>query len=277
MTRPQHPTISANTKLIISPPPPPLSLPSQNIMLDPRTDLENSHFHTFNTCRRTDEDLGTMSFGSKTRNTAQNYENYRIWNVGGSGVQFSANHMMEYEDEFGGGGVSSSPPLWQPQNNNYRHLLSQNSRAQAIARGRSELMEMVKSMPESCYELSLKDLVEHPTRLVKETDEEACLVDEKISGGNIQQEAKVVKRRGSQKKNHETNKAAMMMRISSIENGGLLLKMVLPFSLGSKKKKKSATNTGSRVSPRPEASDKSSIRSSSSSSGSSSRSNSCRY
>ena len=101
------------------------------------------------------------NFGPKARKTAQNYENYRNFN--GGGVQFRPNEPV---DESG----VCSPPLWRtspPQspvharvpNNNYRHL-SPTSRAQAIARGQWELMEMVKNMPESSYELTLKDIVD---------------------------------------------------------------------------------------------------------------------
>ncbi|XP_047942678.1 uncharacterized protein LOC125189443 [Salvia hispanica] len=58
-----------------------------------------------------------------------------------------------------------SPPLWRNRSSSPSlPLLSPDSRAQAIARGRSELMEMVRHMPESSYELSLKDIVEHHHR-----------------------------------------------------------------------------------------------------------------
>ncbi|KAG2268962.1 hypothetical protein Bca52824_063517 [Brassica carinata] len=60
-----------------------------------------------------------------------------------------------------------SPTLWStspPRSPRHRpedySSLSPDSKAQAIARGQRELMEMVSKMPESCYELSLKDIVE---------------------------------------------------------------------------------------------------------------------
>ncbi|XP_052200725.1 uncharacterized protein LOC127807124 [Diospyros lotus] len=184
------------------------------IMFDQESKLPSSHFQRFNP---------TFS-----------YENYRS-SLSGGGIQFTARGMGGGEDESSG---VCSPPLW--KNTNYRQL-SPNSRAQAIARGQWELMEMVKNMPESSYELSLKDLVEQPPRM--EAKEER-LVGEKIGFGrkSESQEGKRIKRK------------AKMVRSGSVENGGLLLKMVFPLSLGySKKRNSSAASTAcSRVSPKPE-------------------------
>ncbi|KAG6401361.1 hypothetical protein SASPL_138215 [Salvia splendens] len=57
----------------------------------------------------------------------------------------------------GGGAIVRHSPL-------LGGSFSPDSRAQAIARGRTELMEMVRHMPKSSYELSLKDIVEHHHR-----------------------------------------------------------------------------------------------------------------
>ncbi|XP_065848167.1 uncharacterized protein [Euphorbia lathyris] len=122
-----------------------------------------------------------------------------------------------------------SPPLWKTS-----------SRAEAIAKGQKELMEMVSKMPEGCYELSLRDIVEQTVvDPVKEV------------------------------KDQKNNKKVQMSRSGSIDNhhnGGFLLKMVFPISLGSTKKKKTKTknissksnsnsnsgmNMSGRVSPRP--------------------------
>lgn len=62
-----------------------------------------------------------------------------------------------------------SPPLWRPgsstyvPNSSYYHPMS--LRAQEIARGRQELMKLYEGMPESAYELSLKDLVDQKTAM----------------------------------------------------------------------------------------------------------------
>ncbi|KAI8014637.1 hypothetical protein LOK49_LG05G02566 [Camellia lanceoleosa] len=213
-------------------------------MFDPKTELAGNHVHSFNPTEHPNDSYdswGTMNFDPTARKTPQNYENHRNWN--GEGVQFRPENM---EDETG----VCSPPLWRtsqptspvhtchPQKN-YRYL-SPNSKAQAIARGQWELMEMMNNMPESCYDLSLKDIVEHPTRLEPQAEE--CLVDEKKFG-----RVKEIKRQGSKK----SEKKEKMMRSRSTDNGGLLIKVVFPISFGSKKKKKNSD------SPKPEASDKS--------------------
>lgn len=153
--------------------------------------------------------------------------------------------MEDHDDESGG----SSPPLWQnsPPTSpvhpiiNYRSL-SPSSRAQAIARGQWELMEMVKNMPESCFELSLKDLVEQPKSF---ESQEECLIN------NSREKKHVVQ---NIRKNDQIRKAKMMRSKSTIENGGLFIKMVSPVSLRSnkKKKKKNSSANTTRVSPKPE-------------------------
>ncbi|CAN4097572.1 unnamed protein product [Withania somnifera] len=159
---------------------------------------------------------------------------------------FQLKKIQDHEDNDGTESGASSPPLWQnsplrsPVHSvNYRSL-SPSSRTQAIARGQWELMEMVKNMPESCFELSLKDLVEHPKSFESQEDQ-------------------VVQNRVNIKKIDQIKKAKMM-RSKSIESGGIFLKMVSPVSLRSKKKKtkkNSSVNTN-RVSPKPEECEKSS-------------------
>lgn len=97
-------------------------------------------------------------------------------------------------------------------------------------------MEMVQNMPESCYELSLKDLVERPK---VDVGEENKVRERNLSNKNVHKR-EGVGRKGSGK----------------IDSGGFYLKMVFPTSLGSKKnnnnkkKKESSVNISSRVSPR---------------------------
>ncbi|PON35294.1 patatin-like phospholipase domain protein [Trema orientale] len=171
------------------------------------------------------------------------------------------NHVS-HGDEYTSSGVCS-PPLWKnsspprspnQQRAHYRSL-SPASRAQAIARGQRELMEMVRNMPESCYELSLKDLVERP------------VVDQARARQEEKDDMDIVMRNGSQKKRNDFgNKGKEMRRSGTMENDGLLLKMVFPVSFGSKKKKKSVmmmkkneqsilANASSKVSPKPLVSD----------------------
>ncbi|CAH2067668.1 unnamed protein product [Thlaspi arvense] len=136
-----------------------------------------------------------------------------------------------------------SPPLWRTsppksppsQRRNSYQSLSPVSKAQVIARGQRELMEMVSKMPESCYELSLKDLVE-----VK-ADED------KVFDESPQRRTK---------RSRAVRKTKWVGPVRS--NSGFLLKLVFPVSLGGKKKttKKdgdasSVTSKGSWISPRP--------------------------
>ncbi|CAJ1974306.1 unnamed protein product [Sphenostylis stenocarpa] len=148
----------------------------------------------------------------------------------------------------------SSPPMWttSPRHRNSNHRgLSPTSRTQAIVRGQRELMEMVKNMPESNYELSLKDLVEHHRLENSLEDKRNLTVYKRDKSG------------GAAGKRVE-NKMAQVKRNGNIDRGGFYLKMGLPFSLGSKdnkkskkkKKNESSGNSSSRVTPKPDGSTK---------------------
>ncbi|VVA95547.1 unnamed protein product [Arabis nemorensis] len=146
----------------------------------------------------------------------------------------------------------SSPPLWRtspPKSPSHRQSNYQNlspvSKAQIIARGQRELMEMVSKMPESCYELSLKDLVEVNTE--EEKDRETF--DEM-----------------PQRKNKPKSKVMRKMKSDQWvdpNNSGFLLKMVFPVGFGGKRKTKkkdeddssSVTSKRSWISPRRSISD----------------------
>ncbi|TYH72563.1 hypothetical protein ES332_D05G263400v1 [Gossypium tomentosum] len=191
------------------------------------------------------------NYDSRVQKTAQNY---RRWNT----MEADVTSMME--DDSG-----ASTPLWgstnpsrspsHGKNINYR-CLSPSSKAQAIARGQKELMEMVSRMPESCFELTLKDLVEQQQPVVVEPKQESFAEGR----GTIDQHT-YNKEKG--KKKMKKNPKPQFNRSGSIDNGGLLLKMVFPFSLGSKcknkkkKKNESNTNHNSKVSPKPTVSDES--------------------
>lgn len=178
------------------------------------------------------EAVNSGLWGSKA---GQNRRNCQSWND--MEVRFGV-QSNDVDDS----GICS-PPLWrtspprspQQRKNHYRSL-SPASRTQAIARGQKELMEMVRNMPESCYELSLKDLVEK--RWQENTAEERNLKSK--NGCKRENSVRKVKRSGN------------------IDSGGFYLKMMFPISLGSKKKKKKnepSVNSSSRVSPRPSVSE----------------------
>ncbi|KAJ9146209.1 hypothetical protein P3X46_028536 [Hevea brasiliensis] len=220
-------------------------------MLDPATKFpEINHVH-FSNGRVTDS-FSARNYGFRAQKTAQNYANYQTWN---SLTEFEAERKLIDDDD----SAVSSPPLWgtspsrspQHRQNHYRSL-SPSSRAQAIARGQKELMEMVSRMPEGCYELSLKDIVEQ--NMVDQAKDESFSKERSITS-----EYMYTREKSAKKKN---DKKVQMNRSGSIDNGGFLLKMVFPFSLGSRKKMKKNSNNNNnlamnnsardgRVSPKP--------------------------
>ncbi|KAM5562533.1 hypothetical protein ABKV19_017648 [Rosa sericea] len=223
-------------------------------MLDPHT---NDHPFLFNPENTSETTYGTwqpINYSSRAQKTAQNYKSWK---------SMGALRLNAAEEESPSG--VCSPPLWKttttspPKSpnrpvNNYRSL-SPASRTQAIARGQRELMEMVRNMPESCYELSLKDLVERPRMVEVEVDED-----------DMSTEALVKREDGKVKKKKNDRKKPMVVRSGSFDSGGFLLKMVFPISLGSNKKNKTVVinknkknksdsvegdGTTAKVSPRP--------------------------
>ncbi|OIT34097.1 PREDICTED: uncharacterized protein LOC109205145 [Nicotiana attenuata] len=209
------------------------------VMFDPRKQTANDSWEPLN-------------FGFQVSKKHGNWTKHD----GGEGIQFRVQEKEEHED----GGVesgASSPPLWQnsppispvPHSINYRSL-SPSSRAQAIARGQWELMEMVKNMPESCYELSLKDLVEQPTTTFQ--SQENCLMNKEKNQDRVKIKRQESGNMNNKKKKNDQIKKAKMMRSRSLDNGGLFLKMVSPVPLRPKRKKKNTANTTNKVSPKPE-------------------------
>ncbi|KAL5843902.1 hypothetical protein ACOSQ4_009860 [Xanthoceras sorbifolium] len=151
------------------------------------------------------------------------YDGYRSWKSLGTERKVV---VVDGDDDSG----VCSPPLWrtsptaspQHQKNHYRSL-SPSSRTQAIARGQRELMEMVSRMPESCYELSMKDLVEQP---IIEMKQESF------------REEKSDKNKNEKKKKKNKKDVQMLKRSGSLDNERFLLKMVFPVYMGSKKNSK---------------------------------------
>ncbi|CAK9313544.1 unnamed protein product [Citrullus colocynthis] len=146
-----------------------------------------------------------------------------------------------------GSNSRTSPQFHRPRNRS----LSPTSRTQAIARGQQELMEMVRNMPESSYELSLKDLVEHHltnSKRQQDGDTASLSRDDSSSESSF--------RRDRSKNRSETR--ALVTRSRSVDNGGFYLKMFFPLPFGqvsAKKKSNLRTDSGlsgsSRVSPKP--------------------------
>ncbi|KAH0673604.1 hypothetical protein KY284_024691 [Solanum tuberosum] len=93
------------------------------------------------------------------------------------------------------------------------------------------LMEMIQDLPESSFELSLKDIVDDQER-IKEC-QQATTVEGKNQKARMPQQRKTLKR-------------SQISRSESMDSGVFLLKMFLPASIGSKKKLK--TRNYSKVS-----------------------------
>lgn len=209
-------------------------------------DSRNSSSNSYSRLSPSFGNPATMNLVEKNGKLSQEHEiSHRDWY---SEVQFRPIHDQQglKEDDFG----VMSPPLWKNspsparspsrpllshRANGYRSL-SPDSRAQAIAKGQSELMEMVRRMPESNYELSLKDIVEHHHR----GDQNQA----PKTGDGSEQRGVLVKVKKEENKRIDRN--------LSFENKGMFLNMVFPFSFNSKKKKKNGFSNSGRVSPKPE-------------------------
>jgi hypothetical protein len=239
-TRNTHPSLSLSLSHFFLP---------EKAMLDPGTKLLQNRTSSSNHIGQ-GSDSYVDSYGSRARKTAQNYAKYNSWNGNGMEVRFAPE--VKAADDSG----ICSPPLWttspprspprSPQHraNHYRSL-SPASRTQAIVRGQKELMEMVRNMPEACYELSLKDLVEQP--FVDQARQES-----------VPEERALYRRESSKKMNDKRTQGRRST--GGIDGGGLYLKMSFPLSLGSWKNKQknessSATNTSAKVSPKPPVTD----------------------
>ncbi|KAF9682689.1 hypothetical protein SADUNF_Sadunf05G0134800 [Salix dunnii] len=222
-------------------------------MLDPGTKFPGNQVHSGDSY----SSHGILNYGVLSRKRADDYGNYQGWNS--MGVLGAQRKDVQAEES----GVCS-PPLWRnspprsPQHlrNHYRNL-SPTSRTQAIARGQKELMEMVSRMPEGCYELSLKDIVDQPM-VVTDVKEESSSEHRSIVN---QKDMYVLRREQEEKKmKKKFGKKVQTNRSGSTINEGFLLKMVFPISFGSTKKKQnnnsnppiiSSSFKDGRVSPRP--------------------------
>lgn len=158
-----------------------------------------------------------------SRNYGRKIENF-------SEVDFGSRAHKDEDSEI------SSPPLWKtspPMSPTTKASIFQHlpptSQAQAIAKGRQELMEMMKGVPESAYELSLKDLVELPSNK-----------RDFASGATTQEEREIKKMTTTRR--HEKRR--------NVKNGPFLLNMFFPAALIAKKKR-GGTGTCSKVSPKP--------------------------
>ncbi|BBH02466.1 embryo defective 2170 [Prunus dulcis] len=142
----------------------------------------------------------------------------------------------------------SSPLL--PNHHHYSNpctMTTLSQRQAAIVQSRRELMEMIQDMPESCYELSLKDIVDDEQQGAQgvggeETDAKETSFSFRSEEVQIRKQKSNVKKKSS----YEISRTC-----SSMESETFLLKMFFPTFLGSKKKPKSPGNRSSKVTPSP--------------------------
>ncbi|XP_040999144.1 uncharacterized protein LOC121244957 [Juglans microcarpa x Juglans regia] len=196
-----------------------------------------------------DSHQATRNYGSRVEKAAQKYcTKHNSWN--GMEVRSAPSTKAVDDDE---SDVcppplrKTSPPRSPQRRAKHYRSLSPGSRTEVIARGQEELMEMVRNMPESCYELTLKDIVELEQPLVEAPVRET-MSEEKNSSNEV------LYKRESSKKMSE-NRALARRGSGAMDRGGLYLKMGFPLYLGSKKNNKknnqSVTNTSAKVSPKP--------------------------
>ncbi|CAH9128427.1 unnamed protein product [Cuscuta epithymum] len=139
------------------------------------------------------------------------------------------------------------------------------SRAEAIHRGQWELMEMVKKMPAasddqpSYLDLSLKDLVEHPTPTVVVVVDQSRQ-DQSLTSKDHKETAlldRYLLHPAAINKSSSTGKMTPS-RSRKVDERGLFLKTVFPFCMGSRKKCNlpAANKRAAKVSPKPAAAEK---------------------
>ncbi|XAR73161.1 hypothetical protein NMG60_11007033 [Bertholletia excelsa] len=137
---------------------------------------------------------------------------------------------------------AQSPPLWTSSsrspllagNHRNRSYPPHKSRLQAILDGRRNLMKLIQGMPESSYELSLKDIVDE-----KHSQEADHPQHKDIDNRSSNFKPPQVKMNQYDKMN---GKARQITRSQSMDSGVFLLRLFFPISLGLKRKSTAAAN-----------------------------------
>ncbi|KAL2347221.1 hypothetical protein Fmac_001221 [Flemingia macrophylla] len=127
--------------------------------------------------------------------------------------------------------------------------VSDPSRHKAIEEGQRNLMEMMRDIPESGYELSFQDMVvvdkqvgEPQKPHQSETSDDSTLMQS--SGSKAQ-----LRRLNKKKSKGNNSRPGQILRIESMDSETFLLKLFFPISLDWMKKDR--VKSGSKVSPRP--------------------------
>lgn len=146
--------------------------------------------------------------------------------------------------------LNESSPLL-PSDHRYSNL-SPRARLQAILEGRKQLMEMIQNLPESSYELSLKDLVDTQEQETREENKVETVFDQKSFRLETEDD-QMIKNHKKKRKKKKSNKGSgrQITRSASMDSGIFLIKIFFPSFLGSKKKSSTSNKNGcSKVSPR---------------------------
>ncbi|KAF5193500.1 hypothetical protein FRX31_016913 [Thalictrum thalictroides] len=137
----------------------------------------------------------------------------------------------------------ASPQLWKtgPQTmvvtrlwpsslyNRHCYQAVSSTRSQEIAGDREKLMQLIQNMPEDCYELSLKDIVENP--IVQGADQQTTVVEERREIAKCNDHAIQSKLKTEIASGRKNN----LLRSGSMSEGQFILKLFSPISLGIKK------------------------------------------
>ncbi|TYJ38026.1 hypothetical protein E1A91_A05G414700v1 [Gossypium mustelinum] len=217
-------------------------------MLDRRYRVAGEQISSFNPAYKIHNDCdgtGDIEFDFWSEREAWYYNSNNLddvdVDVDGSEVEFQVEAACDGDSPsplWGAIKVNDASPLL--PNNHFYSYISPTRRRQMIEEGRKELMEMIRNMPESSYELSLKDLVDKQNS--SETVKEKVVLEEK--GFRLETEIRTKKRTAKAKA-----KTGSLSRTASMETDRLLLKMFFPSHLSFKKK--SMAENSSKVSPSP--------------------------
>ncbi|XVE83364.1 hypothetical protein DITRI_Ditri16bG0083400 [Diplodiscus trichospermus] len=221
-------------------------IPSHTVMLDHRHGLAQNPISSFNPSYQIHSNCdgtGDIEFDFWSARKTLYYDSFN--NLDGCEIEFQFQACVE--DSFG----DCPSPLWGPKketdsspllsNNHFCINLSPRARRQAIEEGKKQLMEMIRNMPESTYELSLKDIVDkQQSEAVKV---EAVSEDKSF---HLETDSHATKQRTKERKKR---KAGPLCRTGSMDADNFLIKMFFPCCPSLKKK--SITENSSKVSPTP--------------------------
>lgn len=145
-------------------------------------------------------------------------------------------------------GSPVNPPV-NPTHHQYQ-TMSPSTRTQVIAKGRKELMEMVRELPESFYELSLKDIVEQKPVMEKQKEIDLPAEQKLVKETAKEKAAKKQKTKNSGKKVKKSDSKKKMVRSRSVDSGGFLLRTsVFPSFLSKKRKKSLSAASSFKIAP----------------------------